>query len=528
MDFNDQNDYDMGMEEENNEIDEDNNELNENNNDNDNYNEIDDDENNDNFNQNFNNNDYFQAENNFNNNNNNQLFQNNDMNNDFQNFDENDLYALNMDNIQLKNKNQKLQQLLSMKNKEINNLKLNFSNQMQLMNQKLNQYKAMANNYSNIQNELNLTKQKYLKEIKNKNNIIYNLQKGVNINEDNNILNDNNENSQFFFNITQQIKSIQQDILEEPDTDIISQEDYQKLDKEQQIQFLLNDLNELSHKLTGYKNNNMKEIVRLRNIINSNESNQIKINEKFYLDVINLMKKMKQNNIGEIKLPEYSLNDSQEKWKNNIINTIKILIEFIINKKTNNNKKDDELIKRLKEMSELLSKNSQNLISANNEINELKIKNNKLKEEYNTLFNKSEQDKNKLMNDLNKKNQQIKSLEHINTRLSNQINESKEEDKKNINKKPMTKYGKITKNKNAKKKNENNIDKINLFIKDEKSEKTLELFLNKFTDGEYEKFLKNNNNNKENIDLDNLKKEIDKFNNKINNINKDSESEDKK
>ena len=92
----------------------------------------------------------------------------------------------------------------------------------------------------------------------------------------------------------------------------------------------------------------------------------------------------------------------------------------------------------------------------------------------------------------------------------------------------MTKYGKITKNKNAKKKNENNIDKINLFIKDEKSEKSLELFLNKFTYGEYEKFLKNNDNNKENIDLDNLKKEIDKFNNKINNINKDSESEDKK
>ena len=520
MDFNDQNDYDMGMEEENNEIDEDNNELNENNNDN--YNEMDDDENNDNFNQNFNNNDYFQAENNFNNNSNNQLFQNNDMNNDFQNFDENDLYALNMDNIQLKNKNQKLQQLLSMKNKEINNLKLNFSNQMQIMNQKLSQYKVMANNYSNIQNELNLTKQKYLKEIKNKNNIIYNLQKGVNINDNNNILIDNDENSEFLFNITQQIKSIQQDILEEPDTDIISQEDYQKLDKEQQIQFLLNDLNELSHKLTGYKNNNMKEIVRLRNIIDSNESNQKQINEKFYLDVINLMKKMKQNNIGEIKLPEYSLNDSHEIWKNNIINTIKILIEFIINKKTNNNKKDDELIKRLKEMSELLSKNSQNLISANNEINELKIKNNKLNEEYNTLFNKSEQDKKKLMNDLNKKNQQIKSLEHINTRLSNQLNDTKNND----NKKPVAKYGKINKGKNK----EKNSDKLNLknnqFNKDENSEKNLEIFLNKFTDGEYGNFLKNNNGiDNENIDIENLKDEIDKFNKKI---NKDLELEEKK
>jgi hypothetical protein len=57
-------------------------------------------------------------------------------------------------------------------------------------------------------------------------------------------------------------------------------------------------------------------------------------------------------------------------------------------------------------MSELLSKNSQNLILANNEINELKLKNNKLNEDYNFLLTKHEQDKKLLMNDLNKKNQQ--------------------------------------------------------------------------------------------------------------------------
>ena len=158
-----------------------------------------------------------------------------------------------------------------MKNKEINNLKMNFSNQMQLMNQQLNKYKIMANNYSNIQKEMNLSKQKYLKEIKNKNNIIYNLQKGANIKDINNLNLDENQNSKFLFTITQQIKSIQQDILEEPDSDIISQEDYQKLDKEQQIQFLLNDINEFYKKLTKYKNNNMREIVRLRNIIDSSE-----------------------------------------------------------------------------------------------------------------------------------------------------------------------------------------------------------------------------------------------------------------
>ena len=427
-----------------------------------------------------------------------------------------------MDNIRLKNNIQKLKQLLIMKNKEINNLKMNFSNQMQLMNQQLNKYKIMANNYSNIQKEMNLSKQKYLKEIKNKNNIIYNLQKGANIKDINNLNLDENQNSEFLFTITQQIKSIQQDILEEPDSDIISQEDYQKLDKEQQIQFLLNDINEFYKKLTKYKNNNMREIVRLRNIIDSSESNQKKSDEKYYNDIINLMKKLITNNIIEIKLPEYSLDDNDEERKNNIINTIRILTEFIINKKNNTYKKDDELIKRLNEMSELLTKNIENLKLANSENNELRLKNNKLKEEYNSLMTKNEQDKKKLMNDLNKKNQQIKSLEHLNTRLSNQLNDNKIDDKK--------KYGKINKAKNKEKKD----GKINLnkglFNKDEKSEKNLEMFLNKFTEGEYGNFLKNNNGkvndiDNENINLENLKDEIEQFNQKI---NKELDLEEKK
>ena len=500
MDFNNQNVFDIDNDYENDEIDEENNEFNDDNN----NNEIEEEENDDNF------------------NNENQLYQNINNNNEFQNFDENDLYAVNMDNIRLKNNIQKLKQLLVVKNKEINNLKLNFSNQMQLMNQQLNKYKIMANNYSNIQKEMNLTKQKYLKEIKNKNNIIYNLQKGANIKDINNLNLDENQNSEFLFTITQQIKSIQQDILEEPDSDIISQEDYQKLDKEQQIQFLLNDINEFYKKLTKYKNNNMREIVRLRNIIDSSESNQKKSDEKYYNDIINLMKKLITNNIIEIKLPEYSLDDNDEERKNNIINTIRILTEFIINKKNNTYKKDDELIKRLNEMSELLTKNIENLKLANSENNELRLKNNKLKEEYNALMTKNEQDKKKLMNDLNKKNQQIKSLEHLNTRLSNQLNDNKIDDKK--------KYGKINKAKNKEKKDGKiNLNK-DLFNKDEKSEKKLEMFLNKFTAGEYGNFLKNKNVNvndidNENINLENLKDEIEQFNQKI---NKELDLEEKK
>ena len=173
-------------------------------------------------------------------------------------------------------------------------------------------------------------------------------------------------------------------------------------------------------------------------------------------------------------------------------------------------------------MSELLTKNIQNLKLANSENNELRLKNNKLKEEYNSLMTKNEQDKIKLMNDLNKKNQQIKSLEHLNTRLSNQLNENKIDDKK--------KYGKINKAKNKEKKN----GKINLnkglFNKDEKSEKNLEMFLNKFTEGEYGNFLKNNNGkvndiDNENINLENLKDEIEQFNQKI---NKELDLEEKK
>ena len=175
-------------------------------------------------------------------------------------------------------------------------------------------------------------------------------------------------------------------------------------------------------------------------------------------------------------------------------------------------------------MSELLSKNSQNLSISTKNNAELKTKYDELKEKYDNLENIKETEKKKFINDLNKKNQQIKSLEHVNTRLSNQINENKIEDQKNNNKKPLPKYGKISKDKNNKKINENNIDKLNLFNKDEKSEKNLELFLNKFTNGEYGNSIKDNNNN-ENIDLEDLKNEIDEFNKKI---NKDLNLEDKK
>ena len=222
----------------------------------------------------------------------------------------------------------------------------------------------------------------------------------------------------------------------------------------------------------------MSEILRLRNLLESNNDKQKDIKDQLYIDILNLIK-MLSNKVNDIKFPEYSINDNEENRYDSIINIIKILVDYIMNKAINKEKNDidEELDKRLKEMSELLVKSNQNLSISTKNNSELKLKYDELKEKYDNLELKIETEKKKLMNDLNKKNQQIKSLEHLNTRLSNQINDNKIEDKKIlINKKPASKYGKISKGKNIKKIDENNTDKLNLFIKDDKAEKNLELF----------------------------------------------------
>ena len=216
-----ENNYNMGMNDDN-FID--NNEIEDNMDDNYNEmgeeNEIDNDYQNDNNDYNFNENEF-----------DNQIEQDDNFNNEKENYDENDYYMMNMENIKLKDKIQKLNQLLYQKNNEINNLKVNFSKQYQLMTQNLNKYKIMAKNSSNLQNEINLTKQKYLKEIKMKNKIISDLQKGVEIKDlkVSNLTFDDNQNTNLIFTITQQIKTIEQNILEEPDSDKLNLEDFQKL-----------------------------------------------------------------------------------------------------------------------------------------------------------------------------------------------------------------------------------------------------------------------------------------------------------
>ena len=495
MDYDDENNYEnnYGMEQ--------NNEMEENINDNfDEINDINNDEYDGNFNEDYN--EYNQED------------QDNDFDNENQNFNENDLYDMNMENIKLKDQ---MQKILIQKNNEMINMDLNYKNKIMQMNQALNKYKAMAQNYNKLQ-----------KEILTKNKIISELQQG---NIDNNNISFN-DNSNIIFTINKKIKAIQQDILEEPDSDFINQEEYQKIPQENQIKMLFNDMNILSQKLIEYKNNNMKEIIHLRNLLDStdiNQKNAKDIKDQFYLKFIDLIKNLPKNNINNIKFPNYSINDNDEIRKNNIINSIQALIDHIINNNMNmniNNKNmDQELSKRLKEMSELLNKNNQNLSLSTKNYNEIKIKYNELKKEYDAFVNQSDLDKKKLINDLNKKNQEIKSLEHINTKLSNQINENKINEESKNNKKPALKYGRI-KNKINKKNKEENIGNINLneekFIKDKIMEKTLEKFLNKYSNGEYDNYIKDIKDKKENIDLDNLKNDIEKFNIKI---NKDLEDE---
>ena len=495
MDYDDENNYEnnYGMEQ--------NNEMEENINDNfDEINDINNDEYDGNFNEDYN--EYNQED------------QDNDFDNENQNFNENDLYDMNMENIKLKDQ---MQKILIQKNNEMINMDLNYKNKIMQMNQALNKYKAMAQNYNKLQ-----------KEILTKNKIISELQQG---NNDNNNISFN-DNSNIIFTINKKIKAIQQDILEEPDSDFINQEEYQKIPQENQIKMLFNDMNILSQKLIEYKNNNMKEIIHLRNLLDStgiNQKNAKDIKDQFYLKFIDLIKNLPKNNINNIKFPNYSINDNDEIRKNNIINSIQALIDHIINNNMNmniNNKNmDQELSKRLKEMSELLNKNNQNLSLSTKNYNEIKIKYNELKKEYDAFVNQSDLDKKKLINDLNKKNQEIKSLEHINTKLSNQINENKINEESKNNKKPALKYGRI-KNKINKKNKEENIGNINLneekFIKDKIMEKTIEKFLNKYSNGEYDNYIKDIKDKKENIDLDNLKNDIEKFNIKI---NKDLEDE---
>ena len=440
---------------------------------------------------------------------------------------ENDIYALSEENIRLKNKCQLLFNILNQKNNE----KKQFLIQYNKTKQDMSKYIMLI---QNLKNELNEIKQKYfnaLKEIKMKNKILADVQNGVNIN-DINLENYNPENLEkdenFILSINDKILNIRKDILEEINSKNIGKDDLQMLEKNKQIENLIVNLDKLGKDLHAYKNKNMETIINLRNSLDS-INNNINIKDQFYLNIIDIIKNTRisldKNLINIEKFPSFSLNDENDVKIKNILTTIQILSDYIIsstNNQKSNNYMNEELSKRIKEMSELLVKSNENLSKSRKDNIELKQKLGQLEIKYNSIINKNEdnntnnknnidfiskeKDYENLKEELNKKNQQIKSLEHMITRLSNK-KENNSENNNDIENNSLR--GKI-----INKKNSNNLYfKENKFVKDGKIEKNLQIFLDKFTNGEYSGSfkIKNNINN-----INSLKEEVDKLNERIN------------
>ena len=443
-----------------------------------------------------------------------------------QHLNENDIYLLNEENIQLKYKCQLLFNILNKTIKEKKQILIQYNKAKQNMSK----YIILI---QNLKNELSVIRQKYfdvLKEIKMKNKIIIDVQNGVNIKDINlesyNI--DNLEKDEnFILSINDKIINIRKDILEEINSKNIERGDLQMVEKNIQLENLVNNLDKLGEDLHAYKNKNMETIINLRNSLDS-INNNIDITDQFYLNIIDIIKNthnsLDKNLINIENFPSFSLNDENAVKLKNILVTIQILSDYIIsstNNKNKNNYMNEELSKRIKEMSELLVKRNENLSKAREDNIELKQKLNQLEMKYNSIINKSEDSNNNknniefitkekdyenLKEELNKKNQQIKSLEHMITRLS--------KEKGNNFENKIDIENNCFKGKIINKKNSNNFYfKDNKFVKDEKIEKNLKIFFDKFTNGEYGGSfkIKNNINN-----INSLKEEVNKLSKRIN------------
>ena len=224
-------------------------------------------------------------------------------------------------------------------------------------------------------------------------------------------------------------------------------------------------LNIFYQKLSEYKNNN--------------------IFQKFYLSFIDIMNNFISNisfNFFQFNdFPKFSLNDKDEKKYNDILIIFNKITNFILQnqkQEKDENNINVELDKKLKEMSELLNSSNKYLEQAKDENAELKMKCKELEQKYLNMIDFDELN-NKLNNEIRKKNQQIKSLEYMITKLTNNI---KKENDMNISNNSMIsnsgyKFGKIVR----KKMNKSSfyLNDKNRFIKDEKNEQNLNLFLNK-------------------------------------------------
>ena len=307
---------------------------------------------------------------------------------------------------------------------------------------------------------------------------------------------------------------------------------YQKLVENcNKIQEELNQKNIIIKNLESKLNNENLNNNDSNNNVNNNANNSIF--DGFYGEFINLISDfIFKGDGGEYSsmigsFPKFSLEEKANKKYKDVLESISVLIDIINflsdeikNKNNENNVNEDttyneEANKRLKEMSVLLANNNEYLEKTREDNINLKQKLSKLENDYNSLLKsknidpktimktfESDQEE-KLKNELNKKNQEIKSLEHIITRLTtgdnnkeNSINQSS--GRKNNNEYKGKIVGKETFNILKKGGDENLKDLLkgsdNIFVKDDENEKNLGMFLDKFTQGGYTLFGKNDEN----------------------------------
>ena len=358
------------------------------------------------------------------------------------------------------------------------------------------QFKICQINSQNLQNELDSTKQKYfncLKEIREKNKLINKFKAKMDANDSNlkEIIDESDIN--LLSSINTQLKNIEKDFFEEEENLIDNKKgenQNQELEKDYQVKLLMETINNFSKRLNKYKMVNMKEIVNLRNKLDSQDE-EINTKKQFYSNIIDTIQKVKNCLPAENQqnFPNFSLNESDEKIQKNILDGIKIISDDIISNKNNtiNMNINEELSKRLKEMSELLIKSNENLSKSRKDNLELKKKCNELESQCNNVNNKDA-----LVEELSKKNQQIKSLEHVVSRLTNKAGDKEDAAA------------------SSDKGTNNLLFKDNKFEKDEIIEKKLQNYFDSYTNGEYEKNVKKTKN------INNIKEELDKLSERIN------------
>ena len=435
----------------------------------------------------------------------------------------------------LRNEIKRLNKTIDQKNKEIEENRIKYDNQLVQINKAfdnhINEYQELVQNYQIIQQELN--KAHY--ELEQKNKIIKELKENKNINSidpynNNNfsneeimkqfqILKDRIKNMFVNFFVVEKNEKINNGIM---NVALRFESNVNKsYNLESKFQRINEFINFFSKELTEFKQSKNK------NKLNSNDSDNLF--QKFYLEFIDTMNNFISNisfnffNFNDF--PKFSLNDSNEKKYADILFIFNKLTNFIIEYQNNNmndndNNINEELEKKLKEMSELLNNSNIYLNKAKQENKELKMKYGQLEQKY---LNVIDFDKlnNKLNNELNKKNQQIKSLENMVTILTNRA--SKNIRNNNINNNMTSKSmmmnnsfcGKIVNKKifNEIRNNQNksssclNNNKFFKFMKDDKSEQNLNKFLNKYTNGEYGDGV--------NSGIINLREEIEKYEKEI-------------